>query len=467
MVNETVSADPPLDSSERARARLGAFDIGCVVVGGIIGVGIFFTPQRVAAVVDHGGQVILAWALGGVLAILGALVFAWLGRRVVGDGGMFQYIFRAFGPLPAFIYGWANWLVIQAGALGVIGLVMAQYLDRAISATGRETFGFGARVGIAVGAILFFTLVNVLGLRAGRRMQNVLTVTKVLAVLALIVVALFSDGGARLPEVSAARAPVGWPAAMAAAMLPVLFSFGGWQQGSFVAGAARVPERDVPLGIIAGVLVVVVAYLSVNLALIDVLGFDRAAREPAIADAAVRTVLRPYGYDELGGRVISWAVVISSLGILNTICLAPPFVLHAMARRGLFPAAVGRLDPRFGTPTLGVLIQGVWGAALLVLAWLLLGSDAGEILSGLLNGVVFVDWVFFALCGCAAWKLSAAETVGSGFWQPIRWVSALFALAAVTVAVGAVATDWKASMVGAGVCVLGLPLYGASRSRER
>ena len=448
-----VAKSPAPEASAPVReshGALGAFDIGCVVVGGIIGVGIFFTPSRVAACVDHSGQVVAAWTLGGALAILGALVFAWLSRRVPGHGGMYLFVRAGFGDLAAFVYGWANWLAIQAGALAVVALVMAEYLERATGWTPfRGGDGATGRIVVAVSAILVLTAINTLGIHVGRRTQNVLTAGKVAALLGLVAAAFF--GPAATPVERESRPVVGWMAGLAAAMLPVLFSFGGWQQGSFVAGAARRPARDVPLGIVVGVAVVVVTYLGVNLALIQILGFQRAAEEPAIAGAAVRQVLAGHGGAELGARVMSAAVVVSALGVMNTICLAPPFVLHAMARHGLFFRRVGRLHPRHGTPTVGVVVQGTWGALLLLSAWWALGSQADEVLGRLLNGVVFIDWVFFALCGLGGWRLARSGGEPAG----IRWMAAAFGVAAVVVAVGAVYTDPGASAVGSGVCLVG------------
>lgn len=441
-------------NNPRPAVQLGAFDIGCVVVGGIIGVGIFFTPARVAAVVDEPEQMIVAWSLGGVLAILGALVFAALSRAVPGHGGTFVYIYRAFGALPAFLYGWANWLVIQAGALGVIGLVMVSYLDKLL--WGADVTPMPTKVAIAGIAIVAFTLLNALGLRVGKRVQNTLTVAKVIAVFSLVVLALLTTGGAPPEPAEPSGAPVGWPAALAAAMLPVLFSFGGWQQGSFVAGAARRPTRDVPIGIIGGVLVVTVAYITVNLAFLDVLGLEGAARSETIAEDAARRALADFGVGEIAGRMLSAFVVLSSLGILNTICLAPPFVLHAMAERGLFLAAAGRIHANTGAPVIGVLVQGFWGAALLVGTWLAMGDESGATLDTLLNGVVFVDWLFFGACGIALWRIIGPTLVG-----------AVFAVGGFAVMIGAVDQHPVPSAAGLAVCALGVPVFVWMRVRAR
>ncbi len=205
-----------------AKTTLDLFDLTCVVVGGMIGVGIFFTPGRVAEAVDGAGQMMVVWCLGGLVAILGALVFAQLSLLRQGHGGIFVYLHDAFGPLTAFLYGWSNWLVVQAGALAVVSLIVVDNMDKVTGVSSTP----GLRVLIASGSILLLTAVNVLGLRLGKGVQNTLTVTKTLAVFALVVFPLVVAA----PEPSTAlvlaepREPKGWFSAMAAAILLVLFS---------------------------------------------------------------------------------------------------------------------------------------------------------------------------------------------------------------------------------------------------
>lgn len=430
------------------RGELGAFSVGCIVVGGIVGVGIFFTPARVAAAVDTPGQVALAWALGGLLAALGALVFAELSTLVPGHGGTFRYLHAAFGRTPAFLYGWCNWLVIQAGALGAVGLVLVDNLEVAL---GGARFGADAKVWLATTLILLFTATNAVGLRAGVRTQNLLTVAKALSLGALVWLA------ATTPPAVAAATPAepsgrSLPAMLAAAILPALFAIGGWQQGSFVAGACRNPRRDMPLGILGGVAVVLVVYLAINLAFLSLLGFDAARTSARIGADAASVAL-----GASGGRIVAAMIVVSAAGILNTICLAPPYVLYAMAQEGLFPAAFGRLHPRLGTPLLGVLGQGLWGAALLLFVhYVVARGDAGGALGFVCDSVVFADWVFYALCGAALWKLrgtrSDALRIPGG-----AVAAAAFVAGSLAVTAGAIWQHPEASLAGLGLAALGLP----------
>lgn len=436
---------------------LSAFDIGCVVVGGIVGVGIFFTPAVVARRAASGAEVLLAWGCGGLLAVLGALVFAELGARVPGHGGIFRYVHAAFGRLPAFLYGWSNWLVIQAGALGVVALVCIEHVERAIR--GAPVLTPAERVGFATAAIVAFTLTNLLGLRVGKLVQNALTTVKVLALLGLCGVAV---AAAPTDAAAAAAERAGsWPSRLAAAMLPVLFAIGGWQQGSFLAGAARRPRRDVPIGVLGGVLVVVAVYMAINLAYLHLLGFDGAARSPAIGADAARAAMGGGGE-----RVLAAMVAVSAAGIMNTICLAPPYVLLAMAEAGLLPRAFALRHPRLRTPWFAVLGQGLWAALLLLLvhgfASMLAGEggDAATVdtLGFACDGVVFVDWLFFAVCGLSLLRLRR-QGPGSFALPAGGFVALAFCGGALLVTIGALWANAAPSLAGGLFVLLGLAGY--------
>lgn len=441
---------------------LSAFDIGCVVVGGIVGVGIFFTPGRVAAAVDGPGMVVLAWSLGGALAALGACVFAALSLRVPGHGGVFRYLEAAFGRGVAFVFGWANWLCIQAGAAGVVALVLVDYLQKVVEDVPDWTAL--QRVLIAVAVLLTFTAVNVVGLRVGKVVQNLLTAVKIAALAGLVLVAVWRHDVVVEPAPALPASGRSWFLQLGAAMLPVLFAIGGWQQGSFVAGAARRP-RSVALGLLGGVAVVVVVYLGVNLAYLELLGFERASGDSAIGASAAQVAFGP-----AGARVLAALVVISAAGILNTICLAPPYVLYAMAERGCFPAVFGRLHPRWGTPVAGILGQGLWAASLLLLvhgfaAWWGRGETL-DTLGFVCHSVVFVDWLFYGLCGVALLRLRRGEVTN---WRSVGLGAAALAFAggAIAVMVGAIAAELQASLVGGAIVLLGWLAYWCLWSPSR
>ncbi|MHC5065452.1 MAG: APC family permease, partial [Planctomycetota bacterium] len=350
-------------------------------------------------------------------------------------------------------------------ALGVVGLVCVDYLYVILHGDS-SAVSPGTRVALAAGLIAMFTILNAMGLRVGRPMQNALTVAKTLAVFLLVLIALFSEGeGFKESALAQAEAPTrSWLTVLAVSILPVLFAYGGWQQGSFLAGAAKNPQRDVPLGILGGTLVVVVAYIAINLSFLDLLGFEAAAASTTIGADAARAALDPLGYGDMAARIFAGMVVISALGILNTICMAPPYVLHAMAKKGLFFSSAGRLDPRFGSPLLGVIVQGGWGIVLLLGAFLIFDEGPSHALDVLLTGVVFVDWVFFALCGYALLRLRGVA--GNSLLSPAGLLALGFALLATAITAGALWTSYESSLAGILVCGAGLLAFLLMRKRS-
>ena len=455
-----MSAEP---SEGRPTTTLNAFDIACVVVGGIIGIGIFFSPAKVAAVVDSSEQVIIAWTIGGVMILFGALVYARLAQIAPGEGGVFEYIRKSFGPLPAFLYGWCNLLIIQAGSLAIVGLVMADNLQRALAC---EPFTEIQRVGLATSAIVILTTINSVGLIVGKIVQIILTVIKTSAVFAIVGIAIFADGRAPATEV-VTRESVPFFEAMSLAILPVLFACGGWQHGSFVATVARRPLRDVPIGIVAGVVVVIVAYLTVNVAYLELLGLEKASASKTIAVDAVSAAFGAGGSGDMVARCFGALIVISALGVMNTICMAPPYVLHAMAKRRLFFARFGELNTRFGTPLFAIALHGVWASALLwitqVVAWNLNESrapaDQIDPLGFLLDGVVFLDWLFYGACGVALVALLARRPSWDRGDRAYCVAGVIFALCGLAVAIGAIATTRWPTIAGLSTLVLGVFAY--------
>ena len=431
--------------------RLGLFSTTMAVVGGIIGGGIFRTPAAVAERVGSPGLVLGVWALGGVVALLGAFCFAELGARHPRAGGGYVYLREAWGPLPAFLYGWALLLVMATGALAAVAVTFADYTLALVGAAEPDRL----RVPLAVGALVFLAGVNVLGVKPGAWVQNVFTVLKLGALAALVVGGLafgLPDAGPPV-AVAASTGPTGaWGvvAAVGAALVPVLFTYGGWQQTNFVAEEIVAPERTLPRALVLGVGVVVAVYLLANVVYLRVLGPAGLAASTAPAADAMRAVAGP-----AGATFIAAGIAASTFGFLNLVVLVTPRVLQAMAADGVFFPRLAALHPRYRTPAAAIAVLTGWAVVLT------LTGTFGE----LLDYVVFGDWIFFGLTVAGLYRLRARDGVGAGGTNLVYrtpgypWTPAFFVLAAAYVVVSAVASNPANALRGAGLILLGIPVF--------
>ncbi|MEI2720156.1 MAG: amino acid permease [Gemmatimonadales bacterium] len=423
---------------------LGLFSATMMVIGGIIGSGIFLNPSVVAARMGSRNGTLLVWLLGAVIALLGAFVFAELGRRRPLAGGGYAYLREAFGPLAGFLYGWALLLIMATGAIAAVAMTFAGYAT--------DLFGLpaGQQPYLAAGAILLLTAVNVLGVKPAAWTQNVFTLLKLLAI-AVLVIAAFSAPAA----VNQAEAPIEAGSTLlkvGAALVPVLFAFGGWQQTNFIAEELRDPERDLPRALILGVIGVVVAYLLVNVAYLRVLGPAGLAASHAPAAETMAGIA-----GDAGRRLIAAGIVASTFGFLNLVILVSPRVYQAMARDGLFFTSFATLHPTWRTPVAAIVVQGAW-------AILLLFSGT---YGALLDYVVFADWIFFGLTAATLFALRRAD--GDRvvpFLVPLHpWTTLAFVAAAAYVVFGSLASNPGNALRGGGLLLLGIPVFLYWRQR--
>lgn len=422
------------------RRTLGLFSGTMAVVGGIIGSGIFLNPAIVAQRVGTGGLTLSVWVLGGVVALIGAFCFGELGQRRPQAGGSYIYLRDGLGPLPAFLYAWALLLVIATGAIAAVAVSFASYAV--------PLLGLDPRWGrpLAAAAIGVLTAVNYIGIRPGAFTTNVFTLLKLAALGFLIAVgvALGTPAVSTTPAVATAQ-PVG---AMAAALVPVLFSYGGWQQTNFIAEEIIAPEKNLPRALVLGVVVVVLVYLLANVAYLRQLGPAGLAASTAPAADAMRQVLGP-----TGALIISIGITASAFGFLNLVIMVSPRVYQTMAADGLFFPAFARLHPHFRTPTTAIVFQGLW--ALL----LLFTGSYGQ----LLDYVVFCDWIFFGLAVVALFGIrrqDARAGRAAAFRVP-GWpvTPALFILAALYVVAGSIRSNPGNALLGVGILLLGVPVF--------
>lgn len=441
----------PLPASSLKRT-LGLPTAALMVVGGIIGSGIFFTPAEVARALPSGPWILAVWALGGLVALAGALTYAELGAMMPDAGGAYVYIRRAFGDLAAFLCGWMTLLVISTGALAAVAMGFAGYAGRFVNLA-----PVGGQIGLAALTITILGITNYLGIRPGAMVQNLLTVAKIAALAALIVggLALWASLG-EPPAVPDAPAPRGsLSAGFSAAFVAVLFTIGGWQQLNMVAGEIRNPERTIPRALTLGIAIVIAIYLGANAVYLNALGRDGLAASAAVAaDTATRLV------GPAGATFISVAAMLSILGFVNVVLLGNSRMPYAMARDGLFIAAVARVHPRFATPHLAIAIMVVWSLILLF-------GTRGD-LGALLSGVVFADWIFFGLGGASVFvlrrRLPDAPRPYRAWGYPV--MPALFVVAAVIGVASAYVAAPRTSLFGTALLAAGVMAYRWFRSQR-
>jgi APA family basic amino acid/polyamine antiporter len=453
------------------RRELGRFDTAMVVVGGIIGAGIFINPFLVAQRLPSAGLVLGAWLFGGVVALAGALTFAELGALMPKAGGHYAYLRDAYHPLVGFLYGWGLLLMIESGAIAAVAITFAEYTLRLLGHPGASSHT------LAVLGIVVMAVVNYLGVKPGSRVLNGFVVVKMVPLGLLIVAGLLlpaHGGGAAGPGAAIAAGAAGAGAAAATAtsgtaaaassasphglallvafgagLVPVMFSYGGWQNANYVAEEMRNPVRDLPVSLVAGTALVVVVYGSINFVYLKFLGHDGLAATTTPASAVAQSL-----FGSTGNFLVTLGIVLSTFGFLDLAMLAPTRVYYAMARDGVFPERVARLHPRFDSPSVAIVIQSVW-AIVLVLS----GTYAA-----LIDYVTTADWTFFSLAAASLFvfrrKIPLAERPAGTFAVPGYPVVPGLFLAVAILIVGSVLWSYPIrSGIGFGLLALGVPAY--------
>ncbi len=424
-----------------------------IVMGGIVGSGIFINPYVVALHLHSPFLILGVWVLGGVLALLGGFIWAELATRLPQAGGQYLYLREAYHPSVAFLYGWVLLLVTQTGGMAAVAVTFAKYF--------REISGVTASDGaIAAMVLLGLTAINCFGARAGSNVQSLLMLLTSAAIVALVVLGLALGGGhihARpLLDRPVSLSLIG---ALGAAMIPIAFAYGGWQTATFVAGEMRDPARELSRGLIAGVLGVVALYLSVNFVLLRVLGPAGLAATHTPATAVMRAAL-----GNRGALWIAVGIALSTLGFLSQGILTAPRVYYAMARDGLFFKSVGWLSPKTGAPVVAIVLQGI-AATIIAL------SGRYE---QILNYVVSIDFISFALTAASLFvfrrreKAEAADAEAKLYRVPGHpYTTALFVLTCAAIVASTIITYPTNSVFGFVILAAGIPVYLYWRRKPR
>ena len=428
-----------MPESQLAR-RLGLFDATMIVMGGIIGSGIFMNPAIVARQVSTAALILAAWLLGGLFALAAAFIWAELAYARPEVGGQYAYLREGFHPLVAFVYGWVLLLVIQTGGMAAVAVTFAQYFVQLTHVPIKYPH-------LAAIVLVILTIINCLGVRAGGTVQNVLMVLKIAAIAALVACGFLLGNVAHNELFHEPKVSFGLMPAFALAMVPVIFSYGGWQTATFVAGEIKEPQKNLPRGLIIGVIGVVVLYLAANIVYLRVLGAWGLAASNAPASDAMRAVL-----GEFGARAIAGAIAISTVGFLSQSMLTAPRVYFAMANDGLFFKSVGKVHPRTHAPIVAIALQG-----LLAIVVALLGTY-----ESILNYVVSVDVIFFGLTACCVFLFRKPVTHIPG--HPITTI--VFIAVCWIVAVNTVYRNPRDTLIGVAIMLAGIPAYGFWRWRS-
>lgn len=435
-----------MTAQPRLARQLGLFDATMIVMGGIIGSGIFMNPAVVAQQVHTPTLILGAWLVGGVIAVCGAFIWAELAANMPEVGGQYAYLREAYHPLFGFLYGWVLLLVIQTGGMAAVSITFARYFLELTHVQAPDWL-------IAVAALGVLTLINCLGVRFGGRTQSVLMVLKIIAIFSLIAFGFFAFpiGTTSLSPARDSLTDFG------AALVPVLFAYGGWQTANFIAAEVREPRRDLPRALLLGVAGVVALYTLVNIVCLRVLGPADLAATSTPATAVMNAVLGPRG-----ATLVAAAIAISTLGFLSQSILTAPRVYFAMANDGLFFRSVARVSPRTRVPVIAIVLQSIWT---IVIA-----------LSGryeqILNYVVSMDFIFFGLTASTLFVFRRRSASGSQTQNASRtpghpWTTAIFVAVCWLVVANTIYRYPGNTLVGMAILLAGVPAYWIWSSLKR
>ncbi len=435
--------------------ELSLFDTINLVIGTIIGSGIFLVPSEIARAVWTSGWMLAVWIIGGVLTMLGALSLAELGAAMPEAGGIYSFITRAFGRLPGFLCGWMLFTVATSGSIATLAAAFPIYLGAFVPLTPTTTKVAG------IAAIALLTWINAIGVKNGARVGNVLTALKVGGLVVMVAVIFLLPGptkaaaaatAAAATPLPAGRAPV---AAVGVALVAVLWAYEGWHDVSFAAGELKNPQKNFPRAVIGGVAIVVGLYLLANLAYLKILTPAEIAATDKVALLAMTRVT-----GEWGGKLLTAAILCSMLGAMNALILAGPRAYYQMAKDRLFFERVSRVHPRWRTPVESLVFQGLWSAFLV----LFIGG-----FSQLFTYVIFGGWIFYALAVLSVVALRRKEP---GLARPFRvpgypFVPIVFALTAGAIVVNTLIQTPRTSLIGLAFIGLGVPVYYVQNAWRR
>lgn len=421
--------------------ELTLYGLIMVAIGSCIGSGIFVTPAQIAVLVPSWGLIIGVWAIGGLITLTGALTFGELGALFPRAGGIYVFLKEAYGGWLGFLYGWAYLLIITSGSIAVLSLAFSYYISYFIPMD--DTW----KIITSIIVIVTLTTLNVIRAKFGEMFSNIFTGLKIVGILIIIACGfIYGSTSHSFSTASAVTAGKGTLSSFGVALVGVLFSYGGWQHASFLAGETKNPKRNVPIAMVTGALVVILIYLLVNVSYMLLLPIDKIAVSQKVAAEATSTVL-PFG-----GMMVAGIIAISTLGTIGIYTLSAPRIYYAMADDGLFFKGIAKVHSKFKTPINAIIIQSIWSIVLL-LFW---GT-----FEDLITYTVSVEWIFFALAATGIFifrkRMKNAERPYKTFGYPVTPI--IFIGITIWFVINMMINKPLHMGIGLGFLALGLPFY--------
>jgi APA family basic amino acid/polyamine antiporter len=431
-----------MSDQPRLKRVLSLMDATMINAGGIIGSGIFMVPATVALYTASSSLFFMVWILGGVVSLFGALSVAELGAAMPKAGGQYVFLNEAYGPVWGYLYGWAAVVVINTASMAAVGVAFAEYLKFFYPISNL------AVKEIAIFSIILLTIINIVDVKSGARFQNVFSFAKLGAILGVILLGLFLEGGStqNFSPLFTDRSPLSLIGPLGLAMVAVLWTFDGWIFVTYVAGEVKNPGRNIPLSLIFCMVIVVSVYLALNIVLVYVLGFDQMiGSELVMADAASKFI------GGKGAAIVTIIILISLIGANNGFILTSARINYAMARDNRFFKQAAIIHPKFQSPANALIIQCIWACIL---------TFSGTF-NQLITYIIFASWIFYGMSAGAVIILRKKKPDMERPYQiPFYpWIPIIFILFAIFLTVNTILEAPRDAAIGTGLILAGLPLY--------
>ncbi len=429
---------------KRLRKDLSLFGLTMVAVGSVIGSGIFLTPSQIASYIPSSELIILAWVLGGILALTGALTLGELGGMFPKTGGIYVYLKEAYGDFVGFLYGWAYFTVIMSGTVAALSIAFSTYLGYIfpVSATGK--------VVVSAMLIVIVTIINIFRVKIVEMTTNTFSLLKLIGIALVIVAGLVLGSSVNMVSTGSSAADVlsssSGITAFGLAMIGVLWSFGGWHHTSFLSGEAKNPNKTIPRAMVIGTVIVLLVYILTNLSYMFLLPVAEIASSERIASDALESVI-PFGW-----LFVAILIEVSTFGTALVDTLSGPRIYFAMANDGLFFKNLTNIHPKYNTPVNAIIAQSIW-ALIILFMW--------RTFEAVITYVIFIDWIFFFLTALVVIifriKRADADRPFKTPFYPV--VPLIFIITSFLFVLNTLSENIIYAGAGLGLLLLGLPVY--------